>query len=254
LFSRPRRRAERQAEGSTKRHRPLSYANVAATIALVLALGGGTAWAVKHIIHYKITKLGQIAPGVVSQLKTPGLSGAAGPAGPTGPSGTNGTNGTNGATGPQGPGATSFVTTINADTETSAIGNIPIELDCQGNTANPSTAFLRGTATSSFSILFENGGSYFSTWTYAASHSGGSIAGTPEQTNGSWPSSGQTYLAGSYEDVVIGHAVLTYYSGRFILGQTIPSTTETVDFALSEGSGLGSDGSCTIDAQIVPGS
>jgi hypothetical protein len=74
LFSRPRRRAERQAEGSTKRHRPLSYANVAATIALVLALGGGTAWAVKHIIHYKITKLGQIAPGVVSQLKTPGLS------------------------------------------------------------------------------------------------------------------------------------------------------------------------------------
>ena len=72
-----------QPEGRT-RSRRLSYANIAATLALVIAVGGGTAWAAKHI-HYKITSTNQIKPSVIKKLR--------------GNNGTNGTNGTNGAQG-----------------------------------------------------------------------------------------------------------------------------------------------------------
>jgi hypothetical protein len=65
----------------------MSYANVASTIALVIALGGGTAWAAGHI-HYKITSTSQIKPSVLKKLH--------------GANGTNGTNGANGAAGPVG--------------------------------------------------------------------------------------------------------------------------------------------------------
>ena len=80
-----------------------SYANVASTLALVLALGGGTAWAAHH---YLITSTHQIKPSVLASLH--------GRRGSTGPKGTNGTDGKNGARGTTGPtGATGSNASIN---------------------------------------------------------------------------------------------------------------------------------------------
>jgi hypothetical protein len=67
------------------RRHPLSYANVVATLALFLALGG-TAWAAN-----------QISPGVRKALK-----GDAGPAGATGATGPQGVQGNQGSAGSQG--------------------------------------------------------------------------------------------------------------------------------------------------------
>jgi len=71
--------------GSRKR---MSYANVVSTLALVLAIGGGTAWAAHH---YLITSTSQIKPNVLRKLH-----------GHNGRNGRNGTNGSNGATGATG--------------------------------------------------------------------------------------------------------------------------------------------------------
>lgn len=48
--------------------RRLSYANVTATLALVIALGGGTAWAAHT---YLITSTSQIKPSVLKKLRGP---------------------------------------------------------------------------------------------------------------------------------------------------------------------------------------
>ena len=72
-----------------------SYANIAATLALVLAVAGGTAYAAQR---YVITSTKQIAPSVLKKLH-----GAQGRRGSVGTNGTNGTNGPNGAAGPTGP-------------------------------------------------------------------------------------------------------------------------------------------------------
>jgi hypothetical protein len=72
---------------SARRH--LSYANVVATLALVLAMGGGALAAT----HYLITSTKQISPHVLSQLR-----GRRGPAGKTGKRGPQGKPG-----GPRGP-------------------------------------------------------------------------------------------------------------------------------------------------------
>ena len=78
-----------RARGESRRR--LSYANVASTLALVIALGGGTAWAAHH---YLITSTKQIKPSVLRALH--------GAKGRHGINGTNGANGRNGATGPTG--------------------------------------------------------------------------------------------------------------------------------------------------------
>jgi hypothetical protein len=61
---------------SIRRH--LSYANVAATLALLFSMGGSAIAA----SHYAITSTSQIKPSVVRALR-----GARGPQGPTGPAG-----------------------------------------------------------------------------------------------------------------------------------------------------------------------
>jgi hypothetical protein len=76
-----------------KNPRHLTYANVAATLALVFSMSGGALAA----DHYLITSTKQIAPKVLSKLK--GNRGRTGPAGKTGPAGPTGATG---ATGPQG--------------------------------------------------------------------------------------------------------------------------------------------------------
>jgi hypothetical protein len=80
--------------------RHLSYANVVATLALVLATGG-TAIAARH---YLISSTGQISPKVLNKLKgRAGARGAPGPSGPQGPSGATGSEGREGKQGVQGP-------------------------------------------------------------------------------------------------------------------------------------------------------
>ncbi len=74
--------------------RHLSYANVAVTLALVLAMSGGALAAT----HYLVNSTRQINPKVLKKLKGP-----AGPAGPGGPRGATGAVGAEGPTGAQGP-------------------------------------------------------------------------------------------------------------------------------------------------------
>jgi hypothetical protein len=72
----------------TGSRRRTSYANVVSTLALVLAIGGGTAWAAHH---YLIVSTSQIKPSVLKKLH-----------GANGHNGHNGTNGSAGATGATG--------------------------------------------------------------------------------------------------------------------------------------------------------
>ncbi|MGD0198044.1 MAG: hypothetical protein ABSC56_09095 [Solirubrobacteraceae bacterium] len=75
--------------------RPLGYANVAATLALVIAAGGGTAWAAHHF-HYLITSEKQIKPSVLRALHgATGATGATGAIGAAGASGATGSAGSN---------------------------------------------------------------------------------------------------------------------------------------------------------------
>jgi hypothetical protein len=92
------------SRGPQRRH--LSYANVAATVALVLSMCGGALAAG----HYLITSTNQVSPKVLKKLKgragapgTTGPHGAQGAAGPTGPQGAVGQQGTTGPSGQQGP-------------------------------------------------------------------------------------------------------------------------------------------------------
>jgi hypothetical protein len=87
--------------------RHLSYANVAATLALVLAMSGGALAAG----HYLINSTRQVNPKVLKKLRGPrGAKGEPGATGPQGPSGNQGTAGTNGANGKDGSlVATAFV-------------------------------------------------------------------------------------------------------------------------------------------------
>lgn len=79
----------------------ISYANVAVTLALVFAMGGGAYAAGRTII----TSIKQIKPSVVKQLKgARGPKGPAGPTGATGPAGPVGATGATGATGQAGVG------------------------------------------------------------------------------------------------------------------------------------------------------
>jgi hypothetical protein len=83
----------------------LTYANVAATLALVFSMSGGALAAT----HYLISSTKQISPKVLKQLKgnagpagaagkigAPGEKGPSGPPGEKGPAGANGGNGSNG--------------------------------------------------------------------------------------------------------------------------------------------------------------
>lgn len=77
----------------------LSYANVAATLALFFTMTGGALAA--H--HYLITSTKQISPKVIKALK--GKTGPVGPQGKEGTAGKEGKEGKQGVQGVQGPGA-----------------------------------------------------------------------------------------------------------------------------------------------------
>jgi hypothetical protein len=86
--------SEHQRPPSRKPRRVLSYANVVATLALVLAIGGGSAYAAKR---YLITSTKQIKPSVVTALRRPAVK--LGTTGATGSSGGSGVTGTTTGTG-----------------------------------------------------------------------------------------------------------------------------------------------------------
>jgi hypothetical protein len=78
----------------------MTYANVAATLALVFSMTGGAIAA----NHYLITSTKQISPKVLKKLRgAKGKTGATGKAGATGKEGAAGKNGTNGTNGERGP-------------------------------------------------------------------------------------------------------------------------------------------------------
>jgi hypothetical protein len=78
----------------------LTYANVLATVALFLVLGGSAVAAG----HYVITAKKQISPKVLKALRgAKGAKGARGPMGSSGPTGQTGATGATGANGPIGP-------------------------------------------------------------------------------------------------------------------------------------------------------
>ena len=89
-----------------RRSARLSYANVVATLALVLAMSGGALAAQRYLI----TSTSQISPKVLKTLTgkpgakgTPGRAGATGAPGAPGLNGTPGAPGANGSNGAQGP-------------------------------------------------------------------------------------------------------------------------------------------------------
>jgi hypothetical protein len=89
--------------------RHLTYANVAATLALVFAMSGG-ALAAKH---YMVESTSQINPKVLKKLR--GHNGKKGTIGKTGLTGAAGAPGAPGATGPAGAPATKLLAAINEE-------------------------------------------------------------------------------------------------------------------------------------------
>jgi Collagen triple helix repeat (20 copies) len=103
------------------RGRRLTYANIAATLALVFAMSGGALAAT----HYMITSTSQISPKVLKALKakagpagSAGETGAAGATGETGPAGEAGSVGETGAIGKEGSPWTAGGTLPSGKTET----------------------------------------------------------------------------------------------------------------------------------------
>jgi hypothetical protein len=89
------RRGNKPLPGPISRH--ISYANVAATLALLFSMSGGALAAQ----HYLISSTNQISPKVLNKLK--GHTGQEGAAGTTGKEGLPGREGPQGKEGPQGP-------------------------------------------------------------------------------------------------------------------------------------------------------
>jgi hypothetical protein len=116
----------------------LTYANVMATVAVFLVIGGGTAFAAtqmlpKNSVGTKQLKNAAVTPAKLSSAAKAAMTGPAGPAGPKGATGAKGANGAAGAkgatgdrgpagpTGPQGPaGATQVTVHVGPKSETGA--------------------------------------------------------------------------------------------------------------------------------------
>lgn len=117
-------RSRRADDGGSAPGTLLSYANIVSTLALLLVLAGGTAYAANH---YLITKTTQIKPSVLRHLE-----GRVGAAGSRGASGATGPTGASGATGPTGSGGLTNYTGVQSatvnnpnDAQDVAIANCP---------------------------------------------------------------------------------------------------------------------------------
>jgi hypothetical protein len=126
--------------------RRLSYANVAATLALVFSMTGG-ALAAKH---YLINSVKQISPKVLRQLKgrtgSNGRNGANGANGAPGTPGAAGTAGAQGVQGPAGPGASQLDVNLPAFTSSSfsnvgSADGITLEAKCEEDAGTHEVTF-----------------------------------------------------------------------------------------------------------------
>jgi hypothetical protein len=121
------------AAGGTM-HRRLTYANVAATLALVFAMSGGALAA----SHYLINSTKQINPKVLKKLRgARGAAGAAGQRGATGAVGPTGKEGTPGKEGSPGLPASASIATAFAQTSASPI---PVEGETETVVLNTKTS------------------------------------------------------------------------------------------------------------------
>ncbi len=202
-----------------------------AALALVIALGGGTAWAANH---YLITKTSQIKPSVLAKLH-----GAVGRAGVTGTPGVRGATGGTGVTGATGTAATVFDTQIDPQTgeqQTGAAGAIPIVLSCVQNGGSAPQARLDASPLPDPSSR----GRYTTTMTANNGTNTSSAAGplstsvfTPIADSGPGAVTNNTY----------GTSVLTtFVGGNF--------KTETVTFWIFR-TDDGSSGTCYLKSQIT---
>jgi len=115
----------------------MTYANVAATLALVFAMGGSAVAA----SHYLITSKKQISPKVVRELS--GKQGVAGPAG---------ASGAQGASGPQGPAGAQGLTGEEGEKGTPGPEGKAGPQGEKGNTSLPATTWNRKIETPGASI------------------------------------------------------------------------------------------------------
>jgi hypothetical protein len=130
----------------------LTYANVMATIAVFLALGGGAYAAFKlprdsvgrkqikaNAVNSAKVSDGSLLAGDFKAGRLPaGPQGPVGPVGDTGPQGLQGLQGAKGDTGPQGPGAISMATQVPRDDnrhDLTTINGMTIGVEC--NTPGP---------------------------------------------------------------------------------------------------------------------
>jgi hypothetical protein len=234
------RRKSQHATDAPASRRLLSYSNVAATVAVVLALGGGTAYAAHH---YLLSSTKQISPSVLKALK-----GNAGPAGPKGAQGAQGIQGIQGNTGnqgnigPQGPGAIVLSDTLTAGApslypNSTGIGAIPVYFYCAREGSGDPQAELVTSV--------ESGGDYYSQYTEGTTFDSFDDNASTYEWDGTLGN--EQYLADDTVDADTEH-------GSVLLEHTVSGNpiTETVDFAITE-AGTAGTATCTINAQIVSG-
>jgi hypothetical protein len=209
---------------------------VTATLALVLAIGGGSAWAVTH--HYKITSLRQLKPSVVEQLESNSHAGTAGPQGATGPAGIPGTNGT---TGPQGPGAIPlYASTTAGGNDSTAVGPIPVQLQCVQEGGEPEALLLANASGDNDGFATRETGS--------ASADSSSLQSA--QSNALYPTYPGTMTVGSN---YVGSGLQAYADGSAVVYENAGAamTSETITFELNV-NGSGANGTCQLFGQLTP--
>jgi hypothetical protein len=127
--------------GAIRRH--LSYANVVATMALVLAMGGSALAA----NHYLISSTKQIKPSVLKKLK--GAKGAAGKSGPQGVPGATGTAGPQGKAGAAGA-SNVIVRTAEEATKPGELGGAKAQCNPGERATGGGAAVVKGAPESAF--------------------------------------------------------------------------------------------------------
>jgi hypothetical protein len=121
----------------------LSYSNLAATLALIIAFAGGTAYAARK---YVITSTKQIKPSVVSKLQ--------GAAGPPGPQGIQGIQGNQGAPGTLSSAYFDAYTTTSASTADGGPVTFPTQTETpSGINANGANTVFTPTSTGTYLVV-----------------------------------------------------------------------------------------------------